>query len=90
MKRSPNIGQSGSYNLGHGSALAAAIGEMRSAAVFSLAHKFCCVLIQFYCPGAGFFKQPCLLTLERAHMVVKFLCRWPKHIPLDIFEKTRA
>lgn len=26
MKRSPNIGQSGSYNLGHGSALTAAIG----------------------------------------------------------------
>lgn len=90
MKWPSSRGQSGGCNLGHGVGLTAATGEMWSAAVFNLAHKFRCLLIQFYCPGTRLFKQPCLLTLERTSIVVKFLCRWPEHIPLHAVQSTRA
>lgn len=66
MKRSSGSDHAAPCNLGHGSVLSAVTGEMSSAALFSLAHKFCRVLIQFYGAGTGLFKTLCLWSVSAA------------------------
>lgn len=66
MKQSSGSDHVTPCNLGHGSVLSAVTGEMSSAALFSLAHKFCRVLIQFYGAGTGLFKTLCLWSVSAA------------------------